>query len=238
MPNQDNFLTDKIEPSWKDALAAEFNKPYFTALTKFVREEYLSGGTIYPAEEHIFAAFELCPINSVKAVIIGQDPYPGPNQAHGLCFSVKNNDLPDSLQNIYREIADDLGQPSKTKGDLTSWATQGVLLLNSILTIKANKRESHSDKAWEKSGMGKFGWEEFTGAAIRALSGGKKNLVYMLWGKFAQERERAVVNPEDNLILKAAHPSPLSAHKGFFGCRHFSRANEYLREQGKTPVEW
>jgi uracil-DNA glycosylase len=230
MSEQDTFLTDKIEQSWKEALAAEFDKPYFADLTKFVREEYQSGRAIYPAEKHIFAAFELCPLDTVKVVIIGQDPYYNPGQAHGLCFSVQNNDIPGSLENIYKEIESDLGRPSKTNGDLTAWARQGVLLLNSILTV-GTEPKSHAGK----------GWETFTCAAIRALSSKKNNLVYMLWGESAWEKEAAIENPEANLILKAYHPSypaPRTAPMRFFGCRHFSRANEYLREQGKTPVEW
>ena len=218
----------KIEQSWKDVLSGEFEKEYFKKLTDFVRGEYLSGKTIYPEPKNIFNAFNLCPLSNVKVVIIGQDPYHEPGQAHGLCFSVENGiDFPPSLQNIYKEIESDIGHKSITNGDLSSWAKQGVLLLNSTLTVQAHIAASHSGK----------GWEMFTDAVIRAVNENQKNVVYMLWGSFAQKKAD-FVDAQNNLILKSAHPSPLSAYRGFFGNHHFSRANEYLVQKGKTPIEW
>lgn len=217
----------KIEQSWKDALANEFDKDYFIKLTDFVRNEYLSGKQIYPAPANIFNAFNLCPLDKVKVVIIGQDPYHEPGQAHGLCFSVlPPTKVPPSLVNIYKEIQNDLGYPSVTNGDLTSWATQGVLLLNATLTVQAHLAASHAGK----------GWEQFTDAVIRAVAK-QDNIVYMLWGAYAQKKAE-FVNSDKNLILKSVHPSPLSASRGFFGNHHFSRANQYLVEHGKTPIEW
>jgi len=218
----------KIEQSWKDALKDEFGKDYFVKLTEFVRGEYLSGKTIYPAAKNIFNAFNLCPLSDVKVVIIGQDPYHEPGQAHGLCFSVENGvAFPPSLINIYKEIESDLGHKSITNGDLSSWARQGVLLLNSTLTVQAHDAASHSGK----------GWETFTDAVIRAVNENRKNVVYLLWGSFAQKKAD-FVDSANNLILKSAHPSPLSAYRGFFGNHHFSRANEYLIEKGQTPIDW
>ena len=217
----------KIEESWKAALADEFDKDYFIKLTDFVRSEYLSGKAIYPAPANIFNAFNLCPLDKVKVVIIGQDPYHEPGQAHGLCFSVlPPTPIPPSLVNIYKEIQNDLGHPSVTHGDLTSWAEQGVLLLNATLTVRAHAAASHAGK----------GWEQFTDAVIRAVSS-RENIVYMLWGAYAQ-RKAEFVNPDKNLILKSVHPSPLSASRGFFGNHHFSRANQYLMEHGQKPIEW
>jgi uracil-DNA glycosylase len=221
----------KIEESWKNALSDEFEKSYFKELTDFVRDEYnkwANGGpAVYPKPAEIFNAFNLCPLTQVKVVIIGQDPYHQPGQAHGLCFSVRDGiQYPPSLQNIYKEIATDMGRPSVTRGDLTKWAEQGVLLLNSSLTVQANVAASHAGK----------GWEQFTDAAIRALSA-RSGIVYILWGSYAQ-RKAEIVNPGENLVLKSVHPSPLSASRGFFGNRHFSRANEYLAEQGKKPIDW
>jgi uracil-DNA glycosylase len=218
----------KIEQSWKDVLSAEFEKDYFKKLTEFVRAEYLSGKTIYPAAKNIFNAFNLCPLSNVRVVIIGQDPYHEPGQAHGLCFSVENGvDLPPSLVNIYKEIESDLGHKSTTNGDLTSWAKQGVLLLNSTLTVSAHVAASHSGR----------GWETFTDAVIRAVAQNKNHVVYMLWGSFAQKKAE-FVDEHENLILKSAHPSPLSAYRGFFGNHHFSRANEYLIANGSEPIDW
>ena len=218
----------KIEQSWKDVLKLEFEKDYFKKLTEFVRSEYLSGKTIYPEPKNIFNAFNLCPLNDVKVVIIGQDPYHEPHQAHGLCFSVESGvDLPPSLQNIYKEIESDLGHKSITNGDLSDWAKQGVLLLNSTLTVQAHIAASHSGK----------GWETFTDAVIRAVAENKKHVVYMLWGSFAQKKAD-FVNKQENLVLSSAHPSPLSAYRGFFGNHHFSLANEYLIQNGKTPINW
>ena len=217
----------KIEQTWKDALASEFDKDYFIKLTDFVRAEYMSGKQIYPAPANIFNAFNLCPLDKVKVVIIGQDPYHEPGQAHGLCFSVlPPTALPPSLVNIYKEIENDLGRPSVTHGDLTHWAQQGVLMLNATLTVQAHRAASHVGK----------GWEQFTDAVIRTVAS-RDNVVYMLWGSYAQ-RKAEFVNPQNNLILKSVHPSPLSAHRGFFGNHHFSRANEYLAAHGMTPIEW
>ena len=217
----------KIEDSWKNALSNEFDKDYFIKLTDFVRGEYLSGKAIYPAPANIFNAFNLCPLDKVKVVIIGQDPYHEPGQAHGLCFSVlPPTPVPPSLINIYKEIESDLGRPSKTSVDLTEWAKQGVLLLNATLTVQAHQAASHAGK----------GWELFTDAVIRETSK-RDNIVYMLWGAYAQKKAD-FVNPEKNLVLKSVHPSPLSAHRGFFGNHHFSKANEYLVAHGKESIDW
>ena len=218
----------KIEQSWKDVLSDEFEKDYFKQLTDFVRNEYMSGKTIYPEPKNIFNAFNLCPLSNVKVVIIGQDPYHEPGQAHGLCFSVQNGiDLPPSLVNIYKEIEQDIGRKSITNGDLTDWAKQGVLLLNSTLTVIAHRAASHAG----------HGWETFTNAVIKAVAENQKNVVYMLWGSYAQEKAK-MVNVSENLILKSPHPSPLSAYRGFFGGHHFSQANKYLMEHGKEPINW
>jgi len=218
----------KIEQSWKNVLNDEFGKDYFKKLTDFVRAEYLSGKTIYPEAKNIFNAFNLCPLSNVKVVIIGQDPYHEPHQAHGLCFSVESGvDFPPSLVNIYKEIESDIGHKSITNGDLSAWARQGVLLLNSTLTVQAHIAASHSGR----------GWETFTDAVIRAVNDNRKNVVYMLWGSFAQKKAEFVDN-QNNLILKSAHPSPLSAYRGFFGNHHFSRANEYLIKNGQPPIDW
>lgn len=217
----------KIQESWKAALADEFDKDYFIKLTDFVRAQYMSGHQVFPEPKNIFNAFNLCPLPDVKVVIIGQDPYHEPGQAHGLCFSVlPPTPVPPSLVNIYREIESDLGRPSATHGDLTAWARQGVLLLNSTLTVAAHRAASHAG----------HGWEQFTDAVIRAVAH-RDNIVYMLWGASAQ-RKAEFVDPARNLILKSAHPSPLSAYRGFFGNHHFSRANQYLIQHGKTPIEW
>ena len=206
----------KIEESWKSVLADEFDKDYFVRLTDFVRGEYLSGKTIYPRARDIFNAFNLCPFDKVKVVIIGQDPYHEPGQAHGLCFSVPSGITPPpSLINIYKEINDDLGRPSSTHGDLTHWANQGVLLLNSTLTVIAHLAASHAG----------HGWEQFTDAVISAVAK-KEHVVYMLWGSYAQKKA-SLVDVSKNLVLKSVHPSPLSAYRGFFGCKHFSQANDY-----------
>lgn len=217
----------KIEESWKSALAPEFDKDYFVRLTDFVRAEYLSGKQIYPAPANIFNAFNLCPLDRVKVVMIGQDPYHEPGQAHGLCFSVlPPTPVPPSLVNIYKEIENDLGRPSVTHGDLTHWAEQGVLMLNATLTVRAHAAASHVGR----------GWEQFTDAVIRTVAT-RENVVYMLWGAYAQ-RKAEFVDAQKNLILKSVHPSPLSAHRGFFGNHHFSRANEYLAAHGRAPIEW
>ncbi len=218
----------KIEQSWKSVLHDEFEKDYFKKLTDFVRGEYLSGKTIYPEPKNIFNAFNLCAFDDVKVVIIGQDPYHEPGQAHGLCFSVQSGvDFPPSLQNIYKEIESDIGHKSITNGDLTDWARQGVLLLNSTLTVRAHDAASHAG----------HGWEQFTDAVINAVAKNKKHIVYMLWGSFAQKKAE-IVNKNENLVLTSAHPSPLSAYRGFFGNHHFSRANEYLVQNGESPINW
>ena len=188
----------------------------------------MSGKTIYPEPKNIFNAFNLCAFDNVKVVIIGQDPYHEPGQAHGLCFSVQSGvDFPPSLQNIYKEIESDIGHKSITNGDLTDWARQGVLLLNSTLTVRAHDAASHAG----------HGWEQFTDAVINAVAKNKKHIVYMLWGSFAQKKAE-IVNKNENLVLTSAHPSPLSAYRGFFGNHHFSRANEYLVQNGESPINW
>lgn len=217
----------QIEESWKQILSAEFEKDYFRQLTDFVRNEYRST-TVYPPGKLIFNAFNLCPFEQVKVVIIGQDPYHGPGQAHGLCFSVNDNvPFPPSLRNIFKEIQDDLGKPIPESGNLTRWAKQGVLLLNATLTVRAHQAGSHQRR----------GWEEFTDAAIRALAEQREHLVFILWGAYAQKKG-AFIDRSRHLVLTSVHPSPLSAHNGFFGNRHFSRTNEYLQQHGQTPIEW
>ena len=217
----------QIEPSWKQRLAAEFEEPYFLALTDFVREEYRTAAC-YPPGKLIFNAFNLCPFDKVKVVIIGQDPYHGPGQAHGLCFSVNDGvPFPPSLQNIFKEIHDDLGTPMPSSGNLTRWAEQGVLLLNATLTVRARQAGSHQ----------RHGWEEFTDAAIRALAEGREPLVFIVGGAYAQKKG-AFIDRSRHLVLASAHPSPLSAFHGFFGNRHFSQANAYLERYGATPIKW
>lgn len=217
----------KMEPSWKTRLAGEFEKDYFVKLTDFVRQEYRQA-TVYPSGPNIFNAFAHCPFDLVKVVIIGQDPYHEPGQAHGLCFSVQDGTpFPPSLQNIFKEITDDLGRPRPTSGDLTRWADQGVLLLNATLTVRAHRAGSHQG----------HGWETFTDAAIRCLNAERQHLVYMLWGAYAQKKG-ASIDTSRNLVLTSPHPSPLSAHRGFFGNRHFSRANDYLVALGESPIDW
>jgi uracil-DNA glycosylase len=217
----------RIETGWKERLNPEFEKPYFTQLTDFVRHEY-TGKTIYPPAKLIFNAFDLCPFDKVKVVIIGQDPYHGPGQAHGLCFSVnKGVAFPPSLINIFKEIESDLGKPMPANGDLTRWADQGVLLLNATLTVRAHQAGSHQNK----------GWETFTDAAIRYLAEERENLVFLLWGAYAQKKG-AFIDRSLHLVLSSAHPSPLSAYNGFFGNKHFSRTNQYLTEHGQTPIDW
>ena len=217
----------QIEPSWKRHLAAEFEKPYFANLADFVRQEYRRG-TCYPPGRLIFNAFNLCPFDKVKVVIIGQDPYHGPGQAHGLCFSVNDGvPFPPSLQNIFKEIHDDLGTPVPQSGNLTRWAEQGVLLLNATLTVRAHQAGSHQRQ----------GWEEFTDAAIKALAEEREHLVFILWGSYAQKKG-AFIDRSRHLVLSSAHPSPLSAYHGFFGNRHFSKANAYLEQHGESPIKW
>ncbi|WP_038032112.1 MULTISPECIES: uracil-DNA glycosylase [Thermonema] len=215
----------KIEPSWKEALKEEFSKPYFHELVQFVKEEYRKH-TVYPPGRQIFRAFEACPFDQTKVVIIGQDPYHGPGQAHGLAFSVNDGvPIPPSLRNIFAEVHEDVGTPPPASGNLERWAQQGVLLLNAILTVRAREAGSHRGK----------GWEQFTDAVIKALSEQKEHLVFLLWGRYAQEKGR-VIDKTKHLVLEAPHPSPLA--RGFRGCRHFSKANAYLRAHGQTPIVW
>ncbi|WP_281169298.1 uracil-DNA glycosylase [Spirochaeta cellobiosiphila] len=220
-------LNTNIDTSWYTLLEEEMSKTYFNKLTQYVQEEYKSK-TIYPPNEEIFAAFDYCPVDKTKVVILGQDPYHGPNQAHGLCFSVKDpTPCPPSLKNIYKEIQSDLGQGIPHSGDLTRWAKQGVLLLNATLTVQAAKAGSHQKK----------GWEEFTDTAINKLQETKDNIVFLLWGSYAQKKGQ-MIDRQRHLVLEAPHPSPLSAHRGFFGCRHFSKTNTYLVQHNKSPILW
>lgn len=217
----------QIESSWKQHLSLEFEKDYFIQLTDFVRKEYKTS-TVYPPGPFIFNAFNLCPFDQVKVVIIGQDPYHGEGQAHGLCFSVNDGiPFPPSLVNIFKEIKNDLGKEPPLSGNLTRWAQQGVLMLNATLTVRAHQAGSHQRQ----------GWETFTDAAIRALAERREHLVFILWGAYAQKKG-AFIDREKHLVLTSAHPSPLSAYNGFFGNRHFSRANEYLVAHGKTAINW
>jgi uracil-DNA glycosylase len=217
----------KIEPSWKFRLKNEFEKDYFNNLTVFVRDEYKKY-RIYPPGREIFNAFEFCPFDSVKVVIIGQDPYHGPGQANGLCFSVRDGvPFPPSLINIFTEIKQDLGKEIPGTGDLDRWAKQGVLLLNATLTVRANSPGSHQHK----------GWEQFTDAVIQRLSSEKEHLVFMLWGSYAQKKGE-VIDTGKHLVLKSPHPSPLSANRGFFGNGHFSKANAYLITHGMKEIDW
>ena len=231
----------KIEDSWKSQVSDEFEKPYFKELTDFVKKEYLNE-VVYPPPKAIFRAFDLCPFEKTEVVILGQDPYHGARQANGLCFAVdENTKLPPSLQNIYKEIDTEYPEGSSTpsptgfkaggsatrSGDLSRWATQGVLLLNATLTVKARMAGSHQRK----------GWEEFTDAAIKALSDQKENIAFMLWGNYAKQKG-AHIDRSKHLVLEAAHPSPFSAHSGFFGCNHFKLANEYLLVHNKKQIDW
>ncbi len=217
----------KIEPSWKEALDPEFEKPYFAALSGFLHAEKAAGKVIYPPGNAIFRCFELTPVDRVKVVILGQDPYHGPGQAMGLSFSVPQSvQAPPSLKNIFREIESDLGIHMSGSPDLTPWARQGVLLLNTSLTVEAGAPMSHS----------RIGWAEFTDAVIRYLSDNKEGIVFLLWGRFAQGK-KALIDTSRHHVLEAAHPSPL-AGGAFFGCRHFSKTNEYLINEGKSPINW
>jgi len=217
----------KIESSWQSALASEFEKDYFKNLTDFVRNEYRTK-KVFPPGKLIFNAFDQCPFDEVKVVIIGQDPYHNDGQAHGLCFSVNDGiEFPPSLINIFKEIERDLGIPAPASGNLMRWAKQGVLLLNATLTVEAHKAGSHQGK----------GWEAFTDAVIARLATEKEHLVFMLWGNYAQQKG-AIVDPNRHLVLKSVHPSPLSAYRGFIGCGHFSAANAYLHKMGKAEINW
>lgn len=216
-----------IEESWIEQLKEEFDKPYFQRLTDFVRNEYATK-TVYPPAKLIFNAFDSCPFDDVKVIIVGQDPYHEPGQAHGLCFSVNDGiKIPPSLVNIYKEIRDDLGKEIPISGNLERWAKQGVLLLNATLTVRAHIAGSHQNK----------GWEEFTDTVIRCLSEEREHLVFILWGAYAQ-RKGASIDTSRHLVLKSPHPSPLSAHRGFFGNKHFSTANKYLIAKGKKTIDW
>ena len=217
----------KIEESWKRRLADEFEKEYFVRLTDFVKSEYRQGA-VYPPGSSMFNAFAHCPFDKVKVVILGQDPYHEPGQAHGLCFSVQDAvPFPPSLVNIFKEIQSDLGKPIPATGNLTRWADQGVLLLNATLTVRAHQAGSHQNR----------GWETFTDAVIHRLAQERSHIVYLLWGAYAQ-RKGAFIDGKKNLVLKSAHPSPLSAYRGFFGNKHFSQANDYLVATGQTPIDW
>lgn len=216
-----------IAPSWKERLKNEFEKPYFQSLTDFVKEEY-SKHTVFPPGKEIFRAFDKCDFDRVKVVIIGQDPYHGPGQANGLCFSVREGvRIPPSLMNIYKEIKNDLGKPSPTSGELERWAEQGVLLLNATLTVRASSPGSHQKK----------GWEDFTDAVIKKVSDEKENVVFILWGAYAQKKGE-VIDRNRHHVIASPHPSPFSAERGFFGSKPFSKTNAYLKSKGLTEINW
>ena len=217
----------KIAQDWKELLNEEFDKPYFEELISFVKEEYATR-RIYPRGSNIFRAFDKCPVDKLKVVIIGQDPYHGPGQANGLCFSVADGvPFPPSLRNIFQEVSTDTGAPIPSSGNLDRWAEQGVLLLNAVLTVREHEAASHAGR----------GWEQFTDAVVRAIAARKEGIVYLLWGSYAQ-RKGAIADPQKNCILKSVHPSPLSVYRGFWGCKHFSKANDYLIAHGQTPINW
>ena len=216
-----------LEGGWAKALDAEFHKEYYRKLYAFVKEEY-ANNVVYPPADKLFTALHHTPLEKVKVVILGQDPYHEPGQAMGMSFSVPEGvDVPPSLKNIYKEIHEDVGERIPDTGDLTRWADQGVLLLNAVLTVRAHQANSHKGK----------GWEEFTDAIIRAVDAEDRPIVFLLWGRNAKEKRELISNPK-HLVLEAAHPSPLSAHNGFFGCRHFSKCNKFLKENGAEPVDW
>ncbi|MFZ2252748.1 MAG: uracil-DNA glycosylase [Minisyncoccia bacterium] len=218
----------QIENSWKKALGDEFELPYFNELSRTVREAYLATPPVFPPSKFVFNAFELCPYDSVKVVILGQDPYHGTGQAHGLCFSVQEGvKVPPSLKNIYKELSSDLNIPISNSGNLERWAKQGVLLLNATLTVEANKPGSHQG----------LGWEQFTDAVIQKISDEKEHVVFLLWGKYAQMKG-AKIDRQKHLVLTAPHPSPFSAYTGFLGCKHFSKTNEYLKEHNEITIVW
>ena len=217
----------RIAEDWKELLQEEFEKPYFAELVDFVKSEYASQ-QVFPAARNIFRAFDKCPLENLKVVIIGQDPYHGDGQANGLCFSVDDGvDFPPSLRKILKEVSEDTGTPIPSSGNLDRWAEQGVLMLNAVLTVRAHEAASHAGR----------GWEKFTDAVVRQVAEKKKGVVYMLWGSYAQKKG-AMVDASQNLVLKAVHPSPLSVYRGFFGSRHFSKANDYLVSAGKAPIKW
>ena len=218
----------KLEPSWKARVGDYLQRPDMQALSEFLRSELRAGKTIYPPPKKIFAALDATPFDAVKVVIIGQDPYHGPDQAHGLCFSVLPGvAIPPSLENMFKEIGQDFGYPRPDHGCLIPWARQGVLLLNSVLTVERGRPESHKGK----------GWEGFTDAVVDELNRGRENLVFLLWGSYAQAKGK-LVDARRHLVLKAPHPSPLSAHRGFFGCGHFSRTNKWLADHAQAPIDW
>ncbi|WEK34751.1 MAG: uracil-DNA glycosylase [Candidatus Pseudobacter hemicellulosilyticus] len=219
----------KIDPTWKEVLKGEFEKPYFAEIATHLRTEKMTGQTIYPPGPQIFNAFNLTPFDHVKVVILGQDPYHGKGQAHGLCFSVADGvKPPPSLVNIFKELHNDVGITIPSHGNLTRWAQQGVLMLNASLTVRAGEPMSHA----------KIGWATFTNSVIKKVSDLKENVVFILWGKFAQEKQELIDETRHHLVLKAAHPSPYSADAGFFGCRHFSKANNFLANNGIDPIDW
>jgi uracil-DNA glycosylase len=218
----------RLESSWKSRLAGEFEQPYMQNLRKFLLERKKNGSVIYPPGEHIFKAMDSTPFENVKVVILGQDPYHGPGQAHGLCFSVMDEvTVPPSLLNIYKEISQDLGPSPPASGNLQHWADQGVLLLNAVLTVERGQAGSHQGK----------GWEQFTDHIVSKLNDGRDHLVFMLWGSYAMKKG-SQIDRDRHLVLTAPHPSPLSAHRGFFGCRHFSKANTWLQQYGQQPIKW
>lgn len=217
----------KIAENWKKLLQNEFEKPYFHSLVQFVKREY-NQNTCFPPGKEIFAAFDSCQLEDLKVVILGQDPYHNHNQANGLCFSVREGiPFPPSLQNIFKEVANDIEVPIPTSGDLTRWANQGVLLLNATLTVRAHQAGSHQNQ----------GWEVFTDSVIETISKEKKEVVFILWGSFAQKKAQ-LIDPQKHYILKAPHPSPLSSYRGFFGCKHFSKTNTFLKSKGKKEIQW
>lgn len=221
------MMNVKLHPSWKEKLQTEFKKPYFKSLAEFVRQEYAEH-TIYPPGKDIFRALDCCPFDSVKVVILGQDPYHGPGQANGLSFSVAPGvSLPPSLLNIYKELTNDLGVDAPSTGDLSRWADQGVLMLNATLTVRAHQAGSHQGK----------GWENFTDAIIQKLAFSREHLVFILWGAYAQKKA-AIVDQGKHCVIKSPHPSPLSAHRGFFGSKPFSKANQYLKSRGIQEIKW
>jgi len=220
-------MSVRIEKSWQRVLAPEFDKPYFNELTTYVKNDYATTA-VYPPPKEILSAFNACPFDQVKVVILGQDPYHGAHQANGLAFSVRSDiAIPPSLQNIYKEIHTDIGVPIPKNGDLSGWARQGVLLLNATLTVRAGSPGSHQNK----------GWEEFTSAAVQELSDNRDHLVFLLWGSYAKQKGE-IIDRSKHLVLVAPHPSPFSADRGFFGCKHFSQANAYLAKQGIKPIVW
>lgn len=229
MNEQEVLQRVQMEPEWKQVLAAELQQPYMQALGDFLRQEKQQKKVVYPPGAEIFNAFNTTPFSKVKVVILGQDPYHGAGQAHGLCFSVRKGvPLPPSLQNIYKELYSDLKVPPARHGELTQWAEQGVLLLNSVLTVEAGQAASHQGK----------GWETFTDAVIQVLNERREGLVFLLWGSYAHRKGR-MIDTNRHLVLRAVHPSPLSANRGgWFGCRHFSQANRYLEAQGRSPINW